>query len=312
MKDKFPKKDVRKMQITEQTRRTSPLPRELTAVLPSALSDEIIHRGISYAEEIRLHEDRICTVSVGDRNLPLGFIPNAAQMCETLQRMCGGSLYAYSQTICQGYLTMAGGIRVGVCGSAAIEGGRVICVSAVTGLIIRIPHRVRVSVTPLTEALFRHRSARGMLIYGRPASGKTTVLRALAEAAASSPYSLRTVAVDTREELCYGLGGSDLLLDILIGYPRDLGIEIAVRSLGAQLVILDEIGSPADAEAILNAANCGVPIVASAHADSLSEVLLRPAIRRLHEARVFSRYAGLTRDTDGISFRISEASDKIE
>ena len=300
------------MQITEQARRFSPLPRELTAVLPSALSDEIERHGISYAEEIRLHEDRVCTVSVGDRNLPLGFIPNAAQMRETLQRMCGGSLYAYSQTICQGYLTMAGGIRVGVCGTAATEGGRVIGVSAVTGLIIRIPHRVRVSVVPLTEKLFRHRSARGMLIYGRPASGKTTVLRSIAETAASSPYSLRTVAVDTREELCYGLGGSDLLLDVLIGYPRDAGIEIAVRSLGAQLVILDEIGSPADAETILNAANCGVPIVASTHADSLSELLLRPAIRQLHEARVFSHYAGLTRDADGISFRVSEASDKIE
>ena len=151
-----------------------------------------------------------------------------------------------------------------------------------------------------------------MLIYGRPASGKTTVLRAIAEAAASSPYSLRTVAVDTREELGWGLGGSDLLLDILIGYPRDLGIEIAVRSLGAQLVVLDEIGSVSDAEAILNAANCGVPIVASAHADSLSELLLRPAIRRLHEARVFSHYAGLTRGSDGVSFRTTAAWTKIE
>ena len=299
------------MRITEQARAASPLPRELIAVLPTALTEEIARRGISYVEEIRLHEDRICTVSAGESNLPLGFIPNAAQMREILQRMCGGSLYAYSQSICQGYLSMAGGIRVGVCGTAAVEDRRVIGVSAVTGLIIRIPHRVRVDVSPLTDLLFRGRSACGMLVYGRPSAGKTTVLRAIAEVAAKPPYSLRTVIVDTREELGWGLGGSDLLLDILSGYPRDTGIEIAVRSLGAQLVVLDEIGSLTDAEAILNAANCGVPIVASAHADTLAALLLRPAFKRLYEARVFSHYAGLSRDANGITLRTA-AADKVE
>lgn len=296
------------MRMTEQSHTASPLPKSLAAVLPPAVTEELLRRNLTYIEELRLHEDRVCTVSVGEKNIPLGFLPNAVQMRETLQRMCGGSLYAYSQTIRQGYLTMEGGIRVGVCGTAATENGQVIGVSAVTGLIIRIPHRVRVGVTPLMDCLVNRRTVGGLLIYAPPGVGKTTVLRAIAETAAAMPYQRRTVVVDTREELCYSLGGSDLLLDILVGYPREIGIEIAVRSLGAQLVICDEIGSRADALAILSAANCGVPIVASTHASSLSDILTRPALRELHDARVFSHYVGLSRDVGGLRFRIEESS----
>lgn len=297
------------MQATERARAVSPLPKALRAALPAALVGEIDRRGIPYIEELRLHEERVTTVSVGEKNLPLAFLASAAEMRETLQRMCGGSLYAYSQTIRQGYLTLAGGIRVGVCGTAATENGQVIGVSAVTGLIVRIPHRVRVDVSLLTERLLAPRADGGMLIYSPPGVGKTTVLRAVAEAVSAPPHLRRTVAVDTREELCYGLGGSDLCLDVLVGYPRDVGIEIAVRSLGAQTVIVDEIGNRADALAVLCAANCGVPIVASAHASSLPELLLRPSFREMHEARVFAHYVGLFRDADGMRFQIAERRD---
>jgi stage III sporulation protein AA len=100
------------------------------------------------------------------------------------------------------------------------------------------------------------------------------------------------------------LGGKDLHLDVLAGYPRDLGIEIAVRSLAAEVVLCDEIGSVSDAEAILAAANCGVPIVATAHARTVKEILLRPPLRRLHDARIFSAYAGLSR-TGASDLRVS-------
>jgi stage III sporulation protein AA len=83
------------------------------------------------------------------------------------------------------------------------------------------------------------------------------------------------------------------------GYPRDIGIEIAVRTLGAEVIICDEIGSMADARATLGAANCGVPLIASAHASSVEELLERPAIVLLHRARVFGSYIGLSRRTAG-------------
>lgn len=146
-----------------------------------------------------------------------------------------------------------------------------------------------------------------MLIYAPPGIGKTTLLRTIAIEASSGVNALRTVVVDTREELGYTLDGERLMIDILIGYPRQVGIEIAVRSLGAQLIICDEIGGPQDARAILSASNCGVPLVASAHASSVEELLHRPSLKLLHSAEVFGCYVGILRDRcGGFEYRFTD------
>ena len=276
----------------------SPLPKILADILPLYLTDAIRQTGVIDIEEIRLHSTRYCSITYGGRSYHTRVILSEAEISDILKRMCAGSLYAFSQTINQGYLPLEGGLRVGVCGSAALEGEKIIGVNHVTGLIIRIPHSVHVNVSPILEHFSAMRGTRGMLIYSPPGIGKTTLLRAVAKAISSPDYDKRTVVVDTREEIGYSLGGKELNLDILIGYPRRDGIGIAVRSLGAEVIICDEIGAPGDAQAILSAANCGVPLFASAHAASVEELLSRPSIRMLHRAHVFGAYVGLRRAKD--------------
>lgn len=290
------------MQTIKISRPPPVLPAPLTRILPPHLCDAAERCGAERIEEIRLHSKRIATVSAGGRNYSTGIILSDSDMQNILQKMCGGSLYAFSQSICQGYLCMQDGIRVGVAGSAAIEDGRIIGVNSVSGLIIRIPQKTEVSAATVISHLRRANGLRGVLIYAPPGVGKTTLLRAVAKEAASPAVGLRTVAVDTREELCYTLDGCNLLLDILIGYPRQEGIEIAVRTLGAQLIVCDEIGDSRDAKAILSAAGCGVPLVASAHAASIEDLLARPAIHQLHTAHVFGTYIGLCREGSRFSY----------
>lgn len=282
------------------------LPAPLTAVLPPQLANAVCHSGAPCIEEIRLRANRYTDVISGERRYRTDVILGDGEMREILQRMCGGSLYAYSRTINQGYLSMSGGIRVGVCGTAATENERIIGVSTVTSLVVRIPHRIRVDPKPVVDCLIGGHCAGGILLYSPPGVGKTSLLRAVAEALSAPPLSRRTVVVDTREELQYTLEDKSLSIEILVGYPREIGIEIAVRSLGAELVICDEIGSLADAHAILSTANCGVPLIASAHAATLSQLLARPAFRELDEARVFSAYIGLSRDAQGLHYRIEK------
>ncbi len=297
------------MQKIEINRPPLSLPPTLSALLPHRLTDALRRSTAPRVEELRLHANREATVTAAGRSFPLGVTLGADEMQTLLQGMCAGSLYAHSETIRQGYLSLPDGIRVGVCGTAATDAGQVIGVREITGLTVRIPHRTEVDASPILRALSEDGSMRGALIFAPPGVGKTTLLRAIAALASSPCHAIRTVAVDTRAELRFGLDAQDLLLDILVGYPRALGIEIAVRSLGAQLIVCDEIGSAEDADAILSAANCGVPLVASTHARSLGELLDRPAIATLHRAGVFDLYVSLSRVGNRFSYEISRRCD---
>lgn len=281
------------MQIIQSVPRRRILPPGLESILPPQLNDALRRlAGAGMPEELRLHADRTATATISGQNRSTGVILHRADMKELLLRACSGSLYAYRDTINRGYLAMADGVRVGVCGSAAVENGRVIGVSDITGLMFRIPHTVRVDPAPILEVLRAEQLLRGVLIFAPPGVGKTTLLRAVTREAAKC---WRTVAVDTRCELAQGLDGEDLNLDILSGYPRDVGLEIAVRCMAAQIAVCDEIGGMRDAQAILSAANHGVPLVATAHAASPEELLRRRDIRLLHRAGVFGAYIGLRR-----------------
>ena len=290
------------MQIIEVRRQRSlsdELPSFLLSALPYRLVDEIRSRwNGERIEEIRLRRDRRASLTLPSGNCMLETVLDGATVDATLTGMCSGSLYAYSDTINQGYISLPGGVRVGVCGKASCEGDRLIGVREVTSLVIRIPHRARAVGTPIRRLLHEFDYGRGVLIYSPPGVGKTTLLRGVISQLASGEggYSpIRTAVVDTRGELSFSNGGRELCLDVLSGYPRALGIEIATRTLSAQVIVCDEIGDYTEAMALVSSHNCGVPLIASTHASSVDELLRRTGIMLLHEARVFGAYVGISR-----------------
>ena len=148
---------------------------------------------------------------------------------------------------------------------------------------------------PIQHGLPALQLARGVLIYAPPAVGKTTLLRAVAARMAGGADPVRVAVIDTRGELAVGLDDPKLLLDVLSGYPRGVGLSIATRTLAAQLSVCDEIGDLGEAREIIEAQSAGVPLLASAHAADLGELLGRPAIRLLQEAHVFGAYVRIAR-----------------
>ena len=282
------------------------LPVSLKTVLPTALCAQVERvlahekRGARPAE-IRMRLGRVASLTffedghLGD--YPLAFTADHTHMAATLGRACGGSVYACEESLKEGFVCLGEGIRVGVAGKAVVRNGRPTALSAVESLVFRLPPPRPVPCPAMTACFQSGRG--GILLFSPPGGGKTTALRGLVTALSQT---LRVAVVDTRGELCAGLEPRGLLLDLLCGYPRGAGISIAARTLSAELIVCDEIGDLGEAQEIAAAHAAGVPLLASAHAADVRDLLARPGLRLLHEARCFGYYVGVTRREDVFDF----------
>ncbi|MBE6588483.1 MAG: AAA family ATPase [Ruminococcaceae bacterium] len=254
--------------------------------------------------EIRLREGSSLTLTSKDKSICVPHRCTDTDITYTVRALCGNSLYSHSETIKEGYICTDGGIRAGVCGRAVTEGGRIVSVTDITSISIRIPHRIPGASDEICKLIMKE-GFRGMIIYSPPGVGKTTALREIAARMGSKPYSVRIAVIDTRFEICGGLSG-DLTVDRLAGYPRAKGMESALRTMSPQLMICDEIGSLSDSDAIRESYGSGVPTIVSAHARNVSELRKKEYIKDLIDMGAFSYAVGLSRGVGGFELAVTE------
>ena len=284
----------------------------LSGRLASALSPAVIceidnaTRTLSVGErieEIRLRAGRRAYLTVGGggmkRNLALSVVPGGRELSEMLDRLCDGSLYAYSESIIKGYVSLGDGVRVGVCGRASVEQGKILGIYDISALNIRLPCRsVKLDEKLVAAVRSEALCGRGTLIYSPPGEGKTTMLRSLVAELAGGDRPMRIALVDTRDEMSGFDGRTDLSVDILGGYPKSQGIRIATAFMNPQAVMCDEIGDD-EADAIAEAQNCGVGLIATAHGSDVEGILRRSGMLHLHRACSFGLYVGIRINTHG-------------
>jgi stage III sporulation protein AA len=250
------------------------------------------------AKELRLRAGRDArVVLIGRAEWTRGPSVTPGDLRDCLEHLTQHSLYAWEDEIGQGFLTIPGGHRVGVAGRwAAASGGR-LAVRDISGLNYRIARSVEGAARAILPWLREGEELLPTLLVGSPGSGKTTLLRDLARAASDGLYGLRAhqvAVIDERSEIAAcraGLPGRDVgqRTDVLDGCPKILGLRMALRSLGPEVLVTDELGGEDDALAALDAARSGVRVLATAHAADLGEVRRRPSMHRLIEERVFRR-----------------------
>lgn len=245
----------------------------------------------SEISEIRLRASGRSSFILAGERIYFSSSPTELEIKRTLSLMCEGALYAYRDSIMDGYITLEGGVRVGICGQARYERGSFIGVSNVSSLVFRIPTGVS-SFTALLCELWQ-KTSRGMLIYSPPGVGKTTAVRSLVGAIGSGKAPLQVAVIDERCEFLK----DDYLhssVDIFRGYKRAEGISIALRSMSPDVIAVDEIGRLSEAEAMLESLNSGVRIIATAHASCFTELKRKTNLKPFFEGGIFDAFAGLS------------------
>lgn len=292
------------MRLKDQAFETcvSILPREMRAAL---LSDLARWQG---AEEIRLRAGRGLSVVQNGREVPVRlarqpFPVSQADLRGVLELATHSSFQTAAQQLRQGFYTLRGGHRIGVSGSFVGGEGTITALRELSSLAIRVARAYPGIADCMKDELVQDGIFRSTLILSPPGMGKTTLLRELIRLL-SDGFGLRVSLADERSEvaaLWRGEAQFDVgqCTDVLDGCSKARGMMMLLRSMNPNVLAADEITAPADLEAVSMAANCGVPVLATAHGSCLEELRQRPIYQPIWTQHLFQRVIFIRRERDG-------------
>ena len=207
---------------------------------------------------------------------------NQLQIEEIFHTLCGGAVHAHQTELAQGFLTTPAGCRVGVAGRYVDRDGQTV-LQQVQALNLRIARVVPMLLPDELSALLQKHFV-GLLIAGEPDSGKTTLLRQIAVTLAAQR---RVCVVDERGEIFPpGISGPVPPVDTLSGIPKERAVQMALRTLAPQVILLDELGTLAETAALEQGFFSGVDFIASVHAATAEEAVRRPQVQALLERKM--------------------------
>ena len=274
------------------------LPQKVRAVIQSSEID------CTKLQEIKLRVGQPLILVYRDREAFPGkqkgstYIVTKEDIREMVDYISNYSLYAYEQEMKQGFITIEGGHRIGMAGQAIMEEGKVKNLKHISSINVRMSHEVIGSADIVFPYITCHRQLYHTLIISPPRCGKTTLLRDMIRQISDGNAYIRgkTVGVvDERPEIagCYmGVAQNHLGMrtDILDGCPKAEGMIMLIRSMGPEVIAVDEIGAAEDVHAIEYAMHCGCKMIATVHGESLADIKKKPVFAQIVGEKRFERY----------------------
>ncbi len=248
-------------------------------------------------QEIRIRVDKPIILKLREKDIILQYNILQTEILQIVERLCENSIYAYKNQICEGFITIKGGHRVGLTGSCVIENGKITNIKYISSLNIRIAREVKNCSTRILREIIdiENKTIYNSIIVAPPGRGKTTILRdiirRLSDGIEEINFRGKTCGVvDERGEIAAMYKGAPqndvgIRTDIIENVSKNKGIHMLIRTMAPEIIACDEIGSKEDVEAIHYALYSGVKGIFTMHGKNVEDIKNNKQIYELIENR---------------------------
>ncbi len=269
---------------------------EILKYFPMQIRDSIIKNAnckLKDIREIRIRVNKPIILKTFSNDI---VIDNVNIDKETINKIfeciCGNSIYAFTDEISNGFVTIFGGHRVGISGKPLYKDGKIYNIKDVSSLNFRMARQVIGAGDKIINLIKKNGLFENTLIISPPGVGKTTVLRDIVRQISNSGYEVSLIDERTEIAACFnGIPQNDVgkRTDVMDGVNKNDGIRMMVRSMRPDFVATDEIGTDDDAEAIMYAINSGVKVIATAHGKNIQDLNRSEGLKKLIEHGLFKK-----------------------
>ena len=270
---------------------------EIMGILPPPVRGEVERMGDRHGlEEIRLRRGHRGQLVFADRTRQLDSRIGEEELEYTLRLASRASIHAVLPQLRQGFLSLPGGHRLGICGNVCLREGEIHGIEPVSSLNLRLAAAVPGIGRRVIPQLCGGGEFASTLILAPPGAGKTTLLRDVIRCLSDGMgcRAHRIGLVDERGEVAAMWRGVPQLdvgenTDVLTGCPKARGLLMLLRGMNPRILAADEITAQEDVQAIQMAAGCGVQLLCTAHGRGREDLERRPLYRELLEAGIFRK-----------------------
>ncbi|HIZ39633.1 MAG TPA: stage III sporulation protein AA [Candidatus Anaerobutyricum stercoris] len=223
------------------------------------------------------------------------------------QKISQYSLFAYKEEVREGFITLKGGHRIGLCGKVYYDGEGKRQLQQISSMNIRIARQITGCCRNFFPYLTEDGCFFNTLLISPPGGGKTTFLRDIIRMLSDGTdyFAGQNVSVvDERSEIGnrtrlsegFYLGRRTDLLDHC---PKADGMLMMLRTMAPQIIAADEIGDAGDIEALRYIRNCGCRLLMTVHGKDVGDILERPFLGEYLRKYPFERYVQIQAEKTG-------------